>query len=207
MFDGAPDPDRVCEWLDDLVDCTCATPPVVVGHTLGGAIAARFASAREGRLARLVLVDTVGLVAFRPAPEFGAALQAFLAAPNGDTQEGLWKQCLFDLPAVKRRLGADWEAIEAYTLATARRPGGIAALGAWMAEFGASAIPPAVLSRIAVPTTLVWGRHDRATPLAAAEDACARYRWGLQVIEDAADDPTLDQPETFISTLRHILAS
>ena len=27
------------------------------------------------------------------------------------------------------------------------------------------AIPPAELARIAVPTTLIWGRHDRATPL------------------------------------------
>jgi pimeloyl-ACP methyl ester carboxylesterase len=34
-----------------------------------------------------------------------------------------------------------------------------------MAQFGTQPIPPAELSRIAVPTALIWGRHDMATPL------------------------------------------
>jgi pimeloyl-ACP methyl ester carboxylesterase len=58
-----------------------------------------------------------------------------------------------------------------------------------------------------VPTTLVWGRHDRATPLSVADDASARYGWDLHVIEGAADDPTLEQPEIFLSVLRGVLAA
>ena len=60
------------------------------------------------------------------------------------------------------------------------------------------AIPPAELARIAVPTTLIWGRHDLATPLSVAEAASARYGWPLHVIEDAADDPPIEQPEAFL---------
>src|SRR5512134_926919 len=45
-FEGRVDVERVVAWLDDLIDCTCATPPVLVGHVLGGAIAAHFASKR-----------------------------------------------------------------------------------------------------------------------------------------------------------------
>jgi pimeloyl-ACP methyl ester carboxylesterase len=55
VIEGALDADRVLAWLDDLIECTCPTPPVLVGHTLGGAIAARFATRRGERLERLVL--------------------------------------------------------------------------------------------------------------------------------------------------------
>ena len=45
-----------------------------------------------------------------------------------------------------------------------------------------------------MPTTLIWGRHDLATPLRVAEAASARYGWPLHVIEDAADDPPVERP-------------
>jgi pimeloyl-ACP methyl ester carboxylesterase len=53
-----------------------------------------------------------------------------------------------------------------------------------------------------VPTTLIWGRHDLATPLAVAEAASARYGWPLRVIEDAAGNPGMEQPEAFLQALR-----
>jgi pimeloyl-ACP methyl ester carboxylesterase len=207
MFDGAPDAERVCAWLDDLIEHSCATPPVLVGHTVGGAIAARYASVRGERLDGLVLVDSLGLVPFAPLPAFGAALQAFLGSPSDETHERLWDQCVFDLAAVALRLGERWELIKAYNLAKAQSPDGMAAIGALMEQFGLPAIPPEALARISVPTTLIWGRHDRATPLAAAENARARYRWSLRVIEDAADDPTLEQPDRFLDALRRSLAA
>jgi pimeloyl-ACP methyl ester carboxylesterase len=68
------------------------------------------------------------------------------------------------------------------------------------------AIPPAELERIGVPTILIWGRHDRATPLAVAEAAAARYGWPLHVIENANDDPPVEQPEALLRALRLALA-
>jgi pimeloyl-ACP methyl ester carboxylesterase len=78
----------------------------------------------------------------------------------------------------------------------------MAALQVLMAEIGMSAIPPTALARIAVPTTLIWGRHDLATPLRIAEAASARYGWPLHVIEHAADDPPVEQPEALLRALR-----
>jgi pimeloyl-ACP methyl ester carboxylesterase len=57
----------------------------------------------------------------------------------------------------------------------------------------------------AAPTTLIWGRHDLATPVRIAEAASLRHGWPLHVIEDAADDPTIDQPEAFLNALRNAL--
>jgi pimeloyl-ACP methyl ester carboxylesterase len=41
------------------------------------------------------------------------------------------------------------------------------------------------LTRITVPTSLIWGRHDRVMRLRIAQAASARYGWPLHVIEDA----------------------
>ena len=75
---------------------------------------------------------------------------------------------------------------------------------AMMKLFGV-AIPPEELMRILVPTTLIWGRHDRAIPLAIAQSASERYDWPLIVIENAADDPGIEQPEAFLRALRGAL--
>jgi pimeloyl-ACP methyl ester carboxylesterase len=199
--------DAIFCWLDDLIECTCDAPPVLVGHTLGGAIAARFAAESSVRLRALVLVDTLGLTHFQPAPEFGEALHGFLSAPTAHTHDQLWASCMFDLAAVRSRLGAQWERLKAYNLDRALAPGRLAALASMMEQFAERPIPPAVLARIAVPTVLIWGREDRATPLQVARDASARYDWELHIIDNAADDPTLEQPQAFVNVLRTVIAA
>lgn len=193
--------ERVLAWLGELVARTCTTRPSLVGQILGGAIAARFASAHSDRLERLVLVDTLGLQPFQPAPEFGQALMAFLAQPTGETHDALWRRCAFDLDALREAMGERWALLRAYNLDRA-----VAPLHRWqedlMAQFGLPAIPAAELERISVPTTLVWGRHDLATPLRVAEDTSARTGWPLLVIDRAADDPPIEQPEAFVQALR-----
>lgn len=205
--DGRLDAERVLGWLEELIEHTCRTPPVLVGQILGGAIAARFASSRGARLKRLVLADSLGLVPFQPAPEFGAALSAFLSAPNETTHDGLWSRCAFNLDRLRNALGERWQLVKAYNVELARLPENKPAQQALMAQFGFPAIAPAELEKIAVPTTLIWGRHDLATALTVAEEASARYGWGLEVIEDAADDPPMEQPEAFLKALRTALGA
>src|SRR5512134_416881 len=165
--------DRVIDWLGDLITCTCATPPVIVGHTLGGAIAARFASERSDEVAGLVLVDTLGLRPFQPQPAFGAAVREFMSAPSEQALDRLWSLCAFDVASIPRQLGGQWETIKAYALDRARAPNSLAVQNKLMQQFGLPAIPAATLARISTPTTLVWGRQDLATPLSVAEDASA----------------------------------
>jgi pimeloyl-ACP methyl ester carboxylesterase len=95
--------------------------------------------------------------------------------------------------------------VEAYALDRARAPGVNAALKHLMPQLGMPAIPPAELARITVPTTLIWGRHDRQVRLGLAEAASARHGWPLHVIERAADDPAVEQPEAFLQALRSAL--
>jgi FAD/FMN-containing dehydrogenase/pimeloyl-ACP methyl ester carboxylesterase len=208
VADGTLGREHVLAWLDALLTETCPAPPALVGYALGGAVAARFAAAAEqgDRVGRLVLVDALGLTDFAPAPEFGGALQAFFADPAPATHDELWRQCAFDLDGLRADPSARWEPFRSYNVDRACSPGVLAALGDLMAEFGAPAIAAAELARIRVPTTLIWGRHDLATPLAAAERASVMHGWPLHVIERCADDPPIERPQAFTSTLRAALA-
>jgi pimeloyl-ACP methyl ester carboxylesterase len=102
-------------------------------------------------------------------------------------------------------MGERWEPFEAYNLERARTPSVQAALATLMEQLGIPAIPPADLARIAVPATLIWGRHDLATPLSVAEEASARYSWPLHIIENCNDDPPVEQPEALLRALRTAL--
>lgn len=204
-IEGVVDVDGVLAWLDDLIRCTCAAPPVLVGHIVGGAIAARFAARHGDRLARLVLADALGLVPFQPHPEFGQALGEFVERPSEATHDQLWSRCAFDLGSMRNRLGEQWESIKAYNLDRARAVELRGTQRSLMEQFGFPPIPPVELERIVVPTSLIWGRHDLATPLAIAQAASTRLGWPLHVIENAGDDPPLEQPDAFLETLRMVV--
>jgi pimeloyl-ACP methyl ester carboxylesterase len=73
-------------------------------------------------------------------------------------------------------------------------------------ELGTKTIPPQELARITVPTSLIWGRHDRVMRLRIAEAASARYGWPLHVIDDAGHF-SLEQPEAFRTALQVALGN
>lgn len=203
-IEGAIDTDRVLAWLGELIARTCESPPILVGQIIGGAIAARFAAAHGDRLSGLVLSDSLGLAPFQPTPEFGAALMAFATEPSAEHHDRLWHYCAFDLEALRNRMGENWTRLRAYNLDCAQRTELKPAQQSLFEQFGLPAIPAEELERIRVPTFLVWGRHDLATPLAVAEAASACYGWPLRVIEGAADDPPIEQPAAFLDVLRGI---
>lgn len=205
--EGVLDATRVLAWLGELIESTCASPPVLVGQILGGAIAARFAIEHGERIDRLVLVDSLGLAPFRPAQEFGRAMNAFMDQPTEETHNGLWQQCAYDLDGLREQMGQRWKLLKAYNLDRARTPALQPVQRSLMEHFGMPAIPPADLAEIAVPTALIWGRHDLATDLQVAEAVSARHGWPLHVIEHCADDPPLEQPEAFLEALRIALGT
>jgi pimeloyl-ACP methyl ester carboxylesterase len=207
VIDGPLDADRTLTWLSELIEHTCMSPPALVGHVLGGAIAARFAIHHSDRLDRLVLVDTLGLGRFRPAPRFALTMIGFLARPTEGNYDRFMRQCSYDLDGLREEMGERWEPFQAYNLDRARTPSVKAASRRLMLSVGVPVIPPEHLGRIDVATTLIWGRYDRANRLRIAEAASERYGWPLHVIDNCADDPPRDQPEAFLRTLHTTLGS
>jgi pimeloyl-ACP methyl ester carboxylesterase len=206
LGDAPLDADRVLAWLNELIEQTCPSPAYLAGHLLGGAIGARFASTHGDQLRGLVLVDTYGLRRLRPSPMFTLTMINFLARPTGGSRDRFFRQCFVDMNGLREQLGALWEPLMTCALEGANSPTQKAALRSLMPQFGWRAIPEEELARISVPTTLIWGRHDRQTRLAVATQASTRFGWPLHVIEEAADDPAFEQPRAVLRACSVALA-
>jgi pimeloyl-ACP methyl ester carboxylesterase len=128
----------------------------------------------------------------------------FIARPSERTQQGFLRQVAVDPARVRALMGQRWEASQAYNLDRARTPSVRAANRRMLRELGTKTIPSQELARIAVPTALIWGRHDRVMRLRIAEEASARYGWPLHVIEDAGHF-SAEQPEAFRGALQEAL--
>ena len=179
---GHLDGDRMAAWLGELIERTCPSRPQLVGHVPGRGHRGPLRH-RRGRPARAARArGHPGPGPLRPAPRFALTLVAFQARPTTRTYHRFMRQCSFDLDGLREQMGERWEPFVAYNLELARGPGA-KVVGRMLRELGLPRIPPAELARIAVPTTLIWGRQDRAIRLRIAEAASARYGWPLRVIE------------------------
>ncbi|MFP3947305.1 MAG: alpha/beta fold hydrolase [Longimicrobiales bacterium] len=198
--------DGMLSWLAALIEEICESRPVVVGHVLGGAIAARFAVASPDRIDHLVLVDSLGLAPFRPSIRFAFRLLSFSLRPRKSTYLRFLPHCMYDVEELREALGRRWEPFVAYNLECARSSETQAATRALMGRVAFRTIPRDDLHALTVPTTLIWGRHDRALSLEIAEEARDRYGWPLHIIDDTRDDPKLERPEAFLRAFRSAMS-
>src|SRR5215204_3961029 len=111
---GNLDARAMVAWLGELIEQTCAEPPVLVGHSLGGSFAAHFAIERGDQLQGIVLVDSGSLAPFRPAPGALAALVRYIRRPSAATYDRFSRQVFFDPDRVRYEGGERWEALRAY---------------------------------------------------------------------------------------------
>jgi len=159
--------DAVCGLLDELGIGRVH----LVGNSLGGGTAMRFALRFPERVSRLVLMAPggLGLNVFAPDPTEGVQRLMEFAAPPGPSREKMaafLRTLVFD-----QRLVTDELVDERY--AAASDPESIAAL----ASMGASFYDPACAEdgmlwreahRLRRPVLLIWGREDRVNPLDGA---------------------------------------
>ncbi len=199
------DTDLVFKWLRELIAQTCPSPPALVGNILGGSIGARFAINHGEEIEKLVLVNSLGLGKFRPAPGFAFGLFRFMIWPTEKNFNRFFPQCMYDVDGLQSQMGELWEPFVAYNLECARDKERSDAMNFLMKKLGIPKIPSDDLTKIDVPTSLIWGRHDRANKLKIAERASRRFGWPLQIIEETRDDPKLERPEEFVDALNTVL--
>jgi pimeloyl-ACP methyl ester carboxylesterase len=164
--------------------------PAIVGHSNGGRIAIRMAATEPERAARLVLVDSAGI---RPKRTFRyyrrvgmAKVGKYAARYLGKPGERLRARI------VGRVASTD------YAAAGEMRPTLVRLVNSDLREY---------LSRISVPTLLVWGADDADTPVADGRlmeqlipDA------GLVVLEGAGHYSYIDQAARFARIASHFVA-
>jgi pimeloyl-ACP methyl ester carboxylesterase len=189
-------------WLRDLLAQTCAEPPTLIGHSLGGALAARLAIEHSDQVSRIVLVDSGSLGRFRPAPAVIGALLRYGARPSPASRDRFLRQVLFDLERSRTEWGDRWAALEAYDLDQAGRPSVDAASRQLLLRIGVRRIPPDQLREINVPVALIWGRADRLMRFRIAEKASEQFGWPLYPLDDCGHGPHIERPEAFLEALR-----
>lgn len=202
---GALDAGRVTDWLAELIAKTCDQPATLLGASLGGSVALRFAVARGAELNRLVLVDSGSLGRFRPPPGLLFALIKLVRKPDLRAIARLQRQIFHDADRVRAAAGERMRAIEDYQLDRAREASVSASNRTLLRQIGTKQVPEDELRRIDVPVALIWGRHDRVMPFRYAERASAAYGWSLYPIEDAGHVPFVEQPKAFEAALRSAL--
>lgn len=182
----------------DLVNALGLSQPHLIGHSMGGMIAAEMACLAPRDLSRLVLVGAAGLwLEDRPIPDIFAMLPHEIA------------EVLFVDPARGSALltgGADlsdMEALKDFYILTQRRLS--------MAGKILFPIPNRRLSkrlyRLTADTLVLWGAQDRLiAPAYAAQWQALVPRARVQIIEGAGHMLPWEQPQAFADAVTKFLA-
>jgi pyruvate dehydrogenase E2 component (dihydrolipoamide acetyltransferase) len=155
---GAGDAKTLTDAVATALDALSIERAHLVGHSLGGAVAALSALHQPQRTASLTLIATAGL-----GPEINSAfIDAFVrAGRRRETVEAL-NQLVYDPALVSRAMVEE-------VLRYKRLDGVAAALrtiaGAWFADGRQALDLRAEIAGLTVPVQLIWGRDDRIIPV------------------------------------------
>jgi pimeloyl-ACP methyl ester carboxylesterase len=198
------DDDTFAAWFTGVLEQTHTEQPTLVAHSLLGSAAARFAARRSDLLRGLVVYGAPGVGPYRMPMRLRYVAIRFGIRPSARNAERFDRFALLDLDALRRRDPEWMAAFDEY----ARSRATVSHVKRTMRRLISAEtkqIPDTQLGRIAVPTTLMWGRHDRMVPLGLAQGAAERLEWPLRVIDDAAHAPHMEQPEAFVDALSAIV--
>ena len=194
------------DWFAALVRETCQERPTLIAHSLDGSLAARFAVAHGDLLRRLVIYAAPGIGPYRVPLGLRVMAMRFGLRPTKRNAERFDRFAFYDFDQARRRDPAWFEAFGAYTRLRAAVPHVKRTMGQLL-KAGTKQVPNAELRRIEVPTTLLWGAHDRFVPLGLAEGASTRLGWPLHVIDDTGHAAHIEQPDAFLRALHAALGA
>ena len=187
-----PDVTRLTLWLIEAWGLQRAS---VLGHFMGGWVAAEMAVSCPQLLDRLILVDAAGI-----RPQQGEITDIFLHG-----QEGVRKMAFFDpenSPAAKdlfgRKLPPEERELSAKNQENAIRY-------CWK-PYMHDATLPFFLPRVQTPTLIVWGKEDRIIPLECGElyrQALKNSR--LETLDRCGHYPHLEKPDEFSRLVNEFL--
>lgn len=199
---GRLDVPGLVAWLSDLIAKTCAEPPTLVGFSLGGSLAARFAVDHGDRVRRIVLVNSGGLGRARPAPGALVALVWYSMRRSPATYDRVIRYLVVDPERIRNEWGDRWAAFRAYDMDRTAQKKVRAADSQLLRRMNMPRIPPDQLRKISVPVALIWARNDRITRFRIAEEASARFGWPLYPIDDCGHFLIGERPDAFLEALQ-----
>ncbi|MGZ3419480.1 MAG: alpha/beta fold hydrolase [Polyangiales bacterium] len=189
-------PDLLFDAATDGLDAALDEPTVVVGNSLGGAVALHYAIARPHRVRALIMVSPA---AARMSEGEIDALRSSFAIKNRRDAVRFLDRIVLDAPFLMRVLAH--ELVEMLGRKHVR-------------EILESASPdhapePHQLAKLTMPILLVWGREERLFPPTALEWFRKNLPPHAQILEPAGfgHAPHLDRPADVAATIEDFVRS
>jgi pimeloyl-ACP methyl ester carboxylesterase len=191
-FGGSPRPaeidttDDLAYFYLDLLDQLNLKSVVLMGISFGGWIAAEIATKSTARLAKLILVDAVGIkVSNRETPD--------IADIFAIGEEEL-RQLMFHKPPPS----PDFKSMSDDQIAVQVRNREALALYMWE-PFAHNPKLRSRLHRVTVPTLVIWGASDRLVKPEYGRAYCAAIPGArFELIPEAGHAPQIEQPQVFV---------
>jgi pimeloyl-ACP methyl ester carboxylesterase len=196
------DPTRYARMIRQLAKRHISQPFHLAGHSMGGAIALRYASMYPDQVKTLALVDAAGILHRIAYSKYLAPLGLEMFSGIGLANERpVTNIAGFLLEQLERRLPISPGIILDYSLLRQQvlrgNPGSIAALGLIEEDFSRA---PALVK---APTLIIWGEQDEVAPLRTGRVLNALIPDShLHVMADTGHTPPTEEPERFVRLLR-----
>jgi pyruvate dehydrogenase E2 component (dihydrolipoamide acetyltransferase) len=191
--------DALSSAVGDAIAELGLAPAVVVGHSLGGAVAMHLAHERPDAVSGLVLIASAGLgkeisgdlldrVEADPSPEEARhMLELFF-----QDQKLILDRGVNDMHTARSQPGAD-DAMKAIAASVFSRSGQLTGLDERLED-------------VNVPTLIVWGSFDRVVPVGHAARGAEKIKgaW-LEVMSGIGHVPQVEAPARLIETIKRWL--
>ncbi len=201
-FGGSDGLDRIDDIIDlalfyhDLMDELGLESAHLLGHSLGGMLAAEMAALCSHRVRRLVLANPVGLWRDEePVVDFFA-----LTPPE------YMRHVLHDVAsAAAREAFGTPESQDDIMEAMYQRLQSFSAAGKFLWPIPDKGLKRRI-HRIKAPTLIVWGESDRLVPPSYAEDFQSKIAGSkVAILSECAHMPMIEKPDEFVSLVTNFL--
>lgn len=182
----------------DLLDALDLRGLPIVGHSLGGMVAAELAAVQPERFSAVALIAPLGLWnAQYPVADFFSMAPAEIAAATYHDAESPTAQAAGRAP----------EENEAYITFMVERAKSLATAAKYLWPIPNRGLDRR-LHRIGAPTLLVWGESDGIVPPRYAEDFRAGIpRAEIEILRETGHLPQVEAPERLAETIERFLAA
>lgn len=205
---GRYSPTNYARVLQGLLARHAKGSAIVVGHSMGGAVALRLASTYPTLVSKLILVDVAGILHRTAFAKHNASLPLSASNMPQVLKDPVARAAEFGNAVVERILGLPdltrvlKESDLAWDLLLHNRANANAALALMEEDFSAA------VHTLAQPTQIIWGEADPVAPLRTGQVLARRIpRAELNSLPRVGHTPMLEAPQRFLALLSNALAA